>query len=112
MLKIRKQWRRWSAIFSLIITICLLISGLTFLEPKLSGKTFIIFWLICFFFTVLSILLALVELRFINYQSRKEQKDLIEKTVDELNEIFYLNKDKKKNKLSPNQLKDEKNDNI
>ncbi len=112
MLKIGQHWRRWSAVFSLIITIFLLISGLTFFKPKLFGKSFIIFWLICFFFTVLSILLALVELRFINYQSKREQKALIEKTIDELNEIFNLSKDKKKDTFESEKLKDKGNDDI
>ncbi len=109
MLKISQHWRRWSAVFSLIITILLLISGLTFLKSELFGKSFIIFWLVCLFFTVLSILLALVELRFINYQSKKEQKALIEETVDGLNEIFNLNKDNNRNKFDAKNLNDKGN---
>lgn len=40
------------------------------------------------FFTVLALYLALVEMRFINMESRKEFKDLLENTLDEIRKNY------------------------
>ncbi len=100
--KISQQWRRLAAIFTLSITILLLVSGQTFLKSELTGKRYVIYWLFCLLFTVLSILLALVEVRFISEQSRREYKELKDKTIDDLKEIIISRKmDKKKGDISP-----------
>lgn len=97
MQNLSQNWRRWFATLALALTVLLLLIGQTFLKPILTGKFYIVYWLICLFFTVFSILLALVELRFINEESKKEHKELISKTVSELSEIMNKRDRDKKN---------------
>lgn len=48
-----------------------LICGLTFLEPRLRGWIFLIYWLACFGLATLAILAALIDLSLIRRQARQ-----------------------------------------
>lgn len=80
--------RKWLIALTILSAIFLLISGQTFLKSSLAGKMYIIYWGVCMFFTVLALYLALVEMRFINMESRKEFKDLLENTLDEIRKNY------------------------
>lgn len=96
-----RNGRKLLIALSLLSAISLLICGQTILKSSLLGKSYIIYWCVCMFFTTLSLYLALVELRTINMESRKEFKDLLDKTLDEIrsnyNEIQKRDDGKNKN---------------
>ncbi|MGC8828494.1 MAG: hypothetical protein ACP5TE_01810 [Verrucomicrobiia bacterium] len=93
--------RQLYAVISLITTIFLLVGGQTVFKSYLVGKYYIVYWLFCLFFAVLSILLAILQLRSIGEQSRKEYKELVSKTIFDLNEIIVRRKkDKEDTKTS------------
>ncbi|MGC8743775.1 MAG: hypothetical protein ACP5T0_07850 [Verrucomicrobiia bacterium] len=105
MLNYCQNWRRRFAIIALAITILLLVGGQTLFRPYLTGKYYIVYWLVCLFFTVLAILFALSEIRLISEQSRKEYKELISKTIVDLDQIVDCGKNKDEKTKSSNSEK-------
>ncbi len=79
-------WRRWLGLFCLAVAGGMLIWGQTILAPHLKGWGFLIYWLICFFFTMAAIVIALLDVRAVRKKIRRQQQDLIEQTLDELDE--------------------------
>ena len=78
--------RRWWGAFCLAVAAGMLIWGQTVLVPYLKGLIFIIYWFICFLFTIAAILVALIDLRAIRQRVRNEHTELIEKTLREIDE--------------------------
>jgi hypothetical protein len=74
--------RRWLGIFFLGIAAGLLIWGQTFFEPYLKGVAFIAYYGICFLFTMLAVLTAMLDLWIIRTRTRMERRDLLRKTFD------------------------------
>lgn len=72
--------RPYSLIFLGISTL-LLFAGLTVLKPYLHQKVFIFYWITCFAFNGLTLLTALLDLRAIRRNSKKEHKHLMEDTL-------------------------------
>ncbi|MCX7871949.1 MAG: hypothetical protein N2487_01535 [Verrucomicrobiae bacterium] len=79
-----RRSRKLLIAISILSAIFLLVCGQTFLKSSLDGVQYIIYWSGCLFFTVLSLYLSLVELRFINLESRNEFKTLLGETIDEI----------------------------
>jgi hypothetical protein len=75
--------RRLSLVF-LSITAIMLVAGQTILKPRLQQQAFIYYWLACFTFTGFTFIAALVDLGSVRRRSREEQKDLIRKTLQDL----------------------------
>jgi hypothetical protein len=71
--------RRWFGLFFLVAAAGLLVWGQTILRPRLTGLTFVIYWLICFVLTGLAIVIAIVDLRATRRRSREEQRHLLER---------------------------------
>ena len=69
---------------SLIISAFLLISGETIFKSDLNGGRFLLYWFVCFFFTGLALLSALVDLRSTRERSREKQKELLREMVRDL----------------------------
>jgi hypothetical protein len=62
----------------------MLIAGQTILKPRLHQQAFIYYWLTCFAFTGLTFITALLDLGSVRRRSRDEQKELIRKTLQDL----------------------------
>lgn len=64
----------------------MMVSGLTFLQGRLEGLAFLIYWLGCFILTTAAVLVAFLDLRAIRRRARDEQRDLIQKTLEDVDE--------------------------
>jgi hypothetical protein len=73
--------RRWFGAFFLIVAAGLLIWGQTVLKPHLDGIWFLLYWLVCFGFTALAMLTALLDFWIMRRKSRQSQKDLLQKAL-------------------------------
>jgi hypothetical protein len=76
--------RRWFGTFFLLLAGGMLIWGLTVLSGRLKGLAFVIYWLVCFVFTGLALLTALLDLLIVRHRQREEQRDLIVKAIEDL----------------------------
>jgi len=76
--------RRWFGALVLLAALGMLIGGETVLKGKLDGLAFIIYWLVCFGFTGLAILIAILDARALRRRTHQEQHDLFEKTLKQI----------------------------
>jgi membrane protein implicated in regulation of membrane protease activity len=76
--------RRWFGAIVLLAALGMLICGVTVLEGRLGNLAFFAYWLVCFGFTGLAILIALVDARALRYRIRQQQRDLFEATLKEI----------------------------
>ncbi len=76
--------RRWLGLFCLAVAAGLLIWGQTILKPLLDGLAFILYWGICFFFTFAAIFIAMLDMRAVRQRTRREQAELIQKTLEKI----------------------------
>jgi len=74
--------RRWFGVFYLILAGGMLIWGQTLLKPHLTDFVFVVYWLICLFFTALAILTALLDIRALRRRTRDQQRELFRHTMD------------------------------
>lgn len=70
--------------FCLAVAAGLLIWGQTVLKPLLKDVAFLLYWLACFVFTVAAIFIALLDIRAVRRRVREEQRELIERTLDDI----------------------------
>ena len=75
--------RRWLGMFFLAVSAGMLIWGQTVLKPHLDGIPFLVYWAVCFLFTMSAILIALIDLRAVRRRLRQERRDLVERTMKE-----------------------------
>jgi hypothetical protein len=61
----------------------LLIWGQTVLKPHLEGLWYLLYWSLCFLFTIAAIFIALLDVRAVRRRTREEQRDLIQRTLQE-----------------------------
>ena len=65
--------------FYLLVAGALLVWGQTVLEPYLGrGLVFIAYWLVCFLFTGLAVLMALLDLWIVRRRGRLEEQRLLQ----------------------------------
>jgi hypothetical protein len=76
--------RRWVGAAVLLAALAMLISGQTVLKGRLGALAFIVYWLFCFGLTGLAILIALLDARALQLRTRREQRDLFEATLKEI----------------------------
>lgn len=76
--------RRWCSLGFLALAGGMLFWGQTVLKTRLEGKTFIIYWTLCFLFAGLAIISSLVESMQVRREYRRQQRELIEKTLREI----------------------------
>ena len=76
--------RRWLGAFSLALAFATLVWGETILKPLLHGALFLIYWSLCFLFTCSAIVIALLDVRAVRRRIRAEQRELLERTLQEL----------------------------
>jgi hypothetical protein len=78
--------RRWLGLFCLTVAAGMLIWGQTLLKPVLQGVIFIFYWGMCFVFTFGAIVIALLDIRAVRRRTRREQQELLERTMAEVEE--------------------------
>ena len=78
MLSSRDARRRWFGLFFLILAFGVLVWGQTLLKDYLfkHKALFIIYWLSCFFFTGLAMIMALIDSMIMRQRARENQKHL------------------------------------
>ena len=76
--------RRWFGAVVLLAALAMLICGQTVLKGRLGALAFIVYWLFCFGLTGLAILIALLDARALQRRTRREQRDLFESTLKEI----------------------------
>lgn len=76
--------RRWFGGIVLVLAIAMLVLGQTVLKERLGNITFLIYWLICFIFTGLAIVVAFRDVKAVQHEVRSEQRDLLESTLKEI----------------------------
>ena len=64
----------------------MVIAGTTVLDNRLTGMTFIAYWLTCAALTFLTLLIALLDFRTVRQNSRQEQTELIRDVLAAINE--------------------------
>ena len=70
--------------FCLAVAAGLLIWGQTVLQPLLKGAAFLLYWLACFAFTIAAIVISLQDIRAVRRRIREEQRDLIQRALDDV----------------------------
>lgn len=75
------QRRRSAMFYSVVAAGVLLVLGATLLEDWLHGNLtrFLVYWLVCAWLTMLSVLLALFDLLILRAQGRRMQRELRER---------------------------------
>ena len=71
------------AIF-LLIALGMLIAGDTLLKAILKDIGYLVYWLVCFVFTGLAILVAYLDVRALQQRSRREARDLFQSTLGQI----------------------------
>jgi hypothetical protein len=76
--------RRWFGAMVLATDLLMLIIGQTLLKDRLSGVGFVLYWMICFILTGIAIFVALVDARVLQYRTRREHRELVQNTLEEI----------------------------
>ena len=76
--------RRWLGALVLLAALGMLIGGETVLKGKLQNLAFILYWLVCFVFTGLAMLIAFLDARALQIKIRQEEHDLFAKTLKQI----------------------------
>lgn len=78
--------RRWFGLFFLAVAFGMLIWGQTVLRERLqqTPALFLGYWGICFLVTFAAIFTALLDMRATRKRARREQKELLQRTLNEI----------------------------
>ena len=76
--------RRWIGGLALAAALAMLVAGETVLKNHLRDIGFLIFWLVCFVFTGIAIVMAFLDARALQHRTRREQRDLFEATLRQI----------------------------
>lgn len=76
--------RRWLGLLFLALSFGLLVWGQTVLRDQLKGVAFLVYWSFCFLFTMAAIITALLDLRATRKRARREQAELMHRTLTEI----------------------------
>ncbi len=76
-----EAWRRWFGAFFVLVAGGMLVWGLTILKPRLTGVGFLIYWFVCFLFTGLAILIALLDLFITRWRARNARNQLARRAL-------------------------------
>jgi len=88
--------RRWFGGLVLAGAVGMLVAGETFLKGKLMGMQFWVYWLICFFLTGLAMLVALRDARAMLQRTGREQRDLLESTLKDIQKEAQTRRDSRR----------------
>lgn len=76
--------QRKRGLIFLILAVVMLILGETVLRNSLGKVPFLFYWMGCFVFTGLAILFSFLDVFGVQRQAREEQRELLEKTIQEI----------------------------
>jgi len=76
--------RRWLVVVFLALALGMLAAGQTILRDRLGKVCFVIFWLACFVFTFLAIIIAALDAATLRRRARAEQREFLEKMLQEI----------------------------
>jgi membrane protein implicated in regulation of membrane protease activity len=78
--------RRWFGTFFLIVAGGMLVWGFTFLAAALIRRPvlFVIYWIVCLLFTLLSFAIAVYDMRVIRKRVREEKKSAFNKAFSDI----------------------------
>jgi hypothetical protein len=79
----KSRWR-WLGGIALLTSAAMLMCGETVLKGRLGALGFLVYWLVCFFFTATAIVLALCDLRIQRHRARAAHRELVESTLHEI----------------------------
>jgi len=68
----------------LLAALLMLIAGETVLKQSLKDSWFLIYWLVCFVFTGLAIIVAFLDVRSLGQRVRQERHQLLETTLNQI----------------------------
>jgi hypothetical protein len=93
-----KARRRWFGSLVLALALGMLLAGETVLKGRFPPVAFLFYWLICMVLTVLAIVIALADARASNEKIVREQRQLLESTLEEIQQqALEKKRDKKRN---------------
>ena len=73
--------RRWIGAGVLTVALAMLVLGQTALKGRLGELPFLLYWLVCFLFTFLAIVIAFLDARSLQQRVREEQRELFDATL-------------------------------
>ena len=76
--------RRWLGAIFLLAALIMLVAGETVLEGRLGTIGFILFWMACFAFTCLALLIAFIDAAIVRRRARQEHRQFLEHTLREI----------------------------
>lgn len=76
--------RRWFGALVLLAALGMLIAGETVLEGRFEGLGWLVYWLLCLGLTGLAVLVALADVRALRRQIHREERDLLQTTLNEI----------------------------
>lgn len=76
--------RRWFGALVLFAAVVMVICGETVLRDRMGPLTTLAYWLACMVLTGLAILVALLDVRALQVQTRREQRALFEATLKKI----------------------------
>lgn len=65
----------------------MLVWGQTVLKSRLEGVAYLVYWTICFLLTFLAMFTALLDIMLVRRKSRRDRRDLLQKTIVDLQTI-------------------------
>jgi biotin transporter BioY len=77
------RWR-WYGGICLGVSVAMLVLGMTVLKNRLRPQAFLYYWLVCMLVTGLALIIALLDLRAVRLRLRREQMDLMQRTLLEI----------------------------
>ena len=75
-----QAWRRWFGLLFLALSFGMLVWGQTFLKTRLTGAAYLLYWSVCFLFTLLAIATALLDILLVRRQVRSERREMLRKS--------------------------------
>lgn len=79
-----QAWRRWFGLLFLAVSFGMLVWGQTFLKDRLEGMAYLVYWSVCFLFTILAIATALLDILLVRRQSRIARREILKKAFTEV----------------------------
>lgn len=75
---------RKRSLFFLVVSILMLLLGETVLKHSLGKVSFLVYWMVCFVFTLMAIVFAFLDVAGVQRQAREQQRELLEETIEEI----------------------------
>jgi len=76
--------RRWFGAMVLAAAVAMLIAGETVLADRLRGGSYLIYWLLCFCFTGLAGVAALLDFHALRQRAREQKRALLETALKDI----------------------------